>query len=274
MQQVGQDSAVGDIGRRRHHGVDDLWSGCRRPDVLPCRSTTDCPSWSDACPDRVPCSAFLVEDGALMIVASTIVPRATFSPLASRCRCTSSKIRLPRSCCSSKCRKRHTVVSSGTGWPTQIDADKASHRRQIIERFLDCRVGQVEPLLQEVDAQHPFDPDRRTAVAGLRIIRRHLSGTAPTTAPPCPSPTETPARRVVCRNARTRSLPKSSASSPPTLARQSTRQALYQDGGSPIGIEPVRCRIRLHGVILCAMSRGRGAPPRPRKLIPVAPSMA
>jgi hypothetical protein len=42
-------------------------------------------------------SAFLVEDGALMIVASTIVPVATFSPLAARCRCTSSNSCRPRS---------------------------------------------------------------------------------------------------------------------------------------------------------------------------------
>src|ERR1700730_3350116 len=60
-------------------------------------------------------AAFLVEDGGLMIVASTIVPVATFSPLASRCRCTSSNNCRPRSCCSSRWRKRHTVVSSGTG---------------------------------------------------------------------------------------------------------------------------------------------------------------
>jgi hypothetical protein len=57
----------------------------------------------------------------------------------------------------------------------QVDADEAAHRRRIIERFLDRRVGQVEPLLQEVDAQHPLDPDRRTAVAGLRIKRLDLA---------------------------------------------------------------------------------------------------
>jgi hypothetical protein len=34
----------------------------------------------------------------------------------------------------------------------QVDADEAAHRRRIKERFLDRRVGQVEPLLQEVDA--------------------------------------------------------------------------------------------------------------------------
>src|SRR3954451_16977947 len=47
-------------------------------------------------------SAFLVEDGALMIVASTIVPVATFSPFAARCRCTSSNSCWPRSCVSSR----------------------------------------------------------------------------------------------------------------------------------------------------------------------------
>jgi hypothetical protein len=35
-----------------------------------------------------PLLAFLVEDGALMMVASTIVTVATFKPLAARCRCT------------------------------------------------------------------------------------------------------------------------------------------------------------------------------------------
>src|SRR6476646_9347844 len=47
-------------------------------------------------------SAFLVEDGALMIVASTIVPVATFSPFAARCRRTSSNSCWPRSCASSR----------------------------------------------------------------------------------------------------------------------------------------------------------------------------
>ena len=37
-------------------------------------------------------SAFLVEDGASVIVASTIVLVVTFSPLAARCRCTSSPL--------------------------------------------------------------------------------------------------------------------------------------------------------------------------------------
>jgi MATE family, multidrug efflux pump len=43
-------------------------------------------------------SVFLVEDGALMMVASTIVPVATLIPLAAKCRCTSSNSCRPRSC--------------------------------------------------------------------------------------------------------------------------------------------------------------------------------
>jgi hypothetical protein len=40
---------------------------------------------------------FLVEDGALMMVASTIVPVAIFSPFSARSRCTASNSRRPRS---------------------------------------------------------------------------------------------------------------------------------------------------------------------------------
>ncbi len=59
-------------------------------------------------------------------------------------------------------------------WLTaQIDADKSPQRARIVERFLHRRVGQVEPLLQEVDPQHAFETDRRTtgAAARLRIHR-------------------------------------------------------------------------------------------------------
>ena len=53
----------------------------------------------------------------------------------------------------------------------EIDADKTAHRRRIIERLLYRRVRQIEPLLQEVDAQHPLDPNRRAAIARLGIDR-------------------------------------------------------------------------------------------------------
>jgi len=35
-----------------------------------------------------------------------------------------------------------------------------------VERLFHRRVRQVEPLLQKIDAQHTFDPDRRAAIAG------------------------------------------------------------------------------------------------------------
>src|SRR5436309_10828808 len=114
VQQLGQHRAVGDIGGRRHHGVDHLSAAVHAqcafmPKYHWFPFFVWCISGSRAF------SAFLVEDGALMIVASTIVPVATFSPFAARCRCTSSNSCWPRSCVSSRWRKRHTVVSSGTG---------------------------------------------------------------------------------------------------------------------------------------------------------------
>src|SRR5215470_7598606 len=53
----------------------------------------------------------------------------------------------------------------------EIDPDEIAHYPRIVERFLDRRVRQVEPLLQKVYSQHPLDPDWRTAVARLRIKR-------------------------------------------------------------------------------------------------------
>src|SRR5262249_18112687 len=53
----------------------------------------------------------------------------------------------------------------------EIDPDEIAHCPPIVERFLDRRVRQVEPLLQKVYSQHPLDPDWRTAVARLRVER-------------------------------------------------------------------------------------------------------
>src|SRR5690348_3251750 len=53
----------------------------------------------------------------------------------------------------------------------KVDADKTSHRLRIVQRLFDRRVRQIEPVLQEIDAQHPLDADRRTAITGLRIER-------------------------------------------------------------------------------------------------------
>src|SRR5262245_19668655 len=63
---------------------------------------------------RVPV-AFFVDDGAAMIVASTIVPVLTVTPWARRCSVTVSNRAWPRPCSSNRWRNLQTVVSSGTG---------------------------------------------------------------------------------------------------------------------------------------------------------------
>src|SRR5215472_6951837 len=114
VQQIGQHRTVGDIGRRRHRRVDQLAAAVdakmRLHAEIPLVALLRLMHLGIA---RL--LAFLVEQGALIMVASTIVPVATFSPLAAKCRCTSSNSRRPRSCASSRWRKWHTVVSSGTG---------------------------------------------------------------------------------------------------------------------------------------------------------------
>jgi hypothetical protein len=53
----------------------------------------------------------------------------------------------------------------------QVDADKGAHRRRVVQRLFHGRVGQVEPVLQEVHAEHSLHADRRPAIAGLRVNR-------------------------------------------------------------------------------------------------------
>jgi hypothetical protein len=57
----------------------------------------------------------------------------------------------------------------------QINADETAHRDRVVQRFLNRRIRQVEPQLQEVDPQHPLQRDRRsaTALAHLRVRRLH-----------------------------------------------------------------------------------------------------
>src|SRR5436190_223967 len=77
-------------------------------------------------------ASFLVELGAAMIVASTMVPPATFRPREARCSFTRSNSGLPRSWRSSRWRKLRIVVSSGTGsrprsMPTNRRIDSESY---------------------------------------------------------------------------------------------------------------------------------------------------
>ena len=53
----------------------------------------------------------------------------------------------------------------------QFDAGKAPHRLNVVERILGLRIGEVEPLLHAVDAQHPFQRHRRATAPALRVVR-------------------------------------------------------------------------------------------------------
>jgi hypothetical protein len=53
----------------------------------------------------------------------------------------------------------------------QIDPGKAAQGLAVIQRILHRPVGQPIPLLQEVDPQHPLQPDRRPAARALRVER-------------------------------------------------------------------------------------------------------
>jgi len=55
---------------------------------------------------------------------------------------------------------------------TQINANGLAHRERVIQRLCRRRIRQIEPLLQEIDAQHPFQPHRSTACAFVLWIRR------------------------------------------------------------------------------------------------------
>src|SRR5215472_3003335 len=101
VQQIGQHRAVGDIGRRRHRRVDQFGAAVDpKCAFIPKYHWLPFFVWCIAGSRAL--SAFLVEDGALMIVASTIVPVATFSPFAAKCCCTSSNSGRPRLCSSSR----------------------------------------------------------------------------------------------------------------------------------------------------------------------------
>lgn len=78
---------------------------------------------------------FSAEEGALMIVASTMVPRETVKPETASCALISAKICSPKLCASSRWRNVHAVVLSGTLAP-KSDVDKSAHDARVEERFL------------------------------------------------------------------------------------------------------------------------------------------
>ena len=59
------------------------------------------------------------------------------------------------------------------GLLTQVETNEAAHRDRIIERILGGRIGQIESLLQEIDAKHHLQFARRATIASDRIDRRN-----------------------------------------------------------------------------------------------------
>ena len=57
------------------------------------------------------------------------------------------------------------------GFAPQVNADEGPHGSRFVERLFHCRVGQIEPLLQEVDAQQALQSYRWTTLARVRIHR-------------------------------------------------------------------------------------------------------
>ena len=53
----------------------------------------------------------------------------------------------------------------------ELDAGEPPHRLAVVDRVLGLRVGEIEPLLQEVDPQHLLEPQRLPPLPGLRIVR-------------------------------------------------------------------------------------------------------
>jgi len=49
------------------------------------------------------------------------------------------------------------------GFTPMVDADEAPHGARVIQGFFHRRIGQIEPVLQKVDAQHAFQADRGAA---------------------------------------------------------------------------------------------------------------
>lgn len=60
----------------------------------------------------------------------------------------------------------------GNRFPPQVNADERTHGQRVVQGLLDRRIGEVEPLLQEIDPEHLVDPHGASArPLRLRIHR-------------------------------------------------------------------------------------------------------
>jgi hypothetical protein len=54
---------------------------------------------------------------------------------------------------------------------SEVDAHEAAQRRRVVKRFFARLIGQVEPVLQQVDAQHALQADGWPPASGLGVVR-------------------------------------------------------------------------------------------------------
>jgi len=89
-----------------------------------------------------------------MMVASTMVPAEMRMTLLFRYRFTVSRIFAVQLILLEKMTEVQDGGLVGNGGAAKIDSGKAAQHGRLVERILGARIGEVEPMLQKVDAQH------------------------------------------------------------------------------------------------------------------------
>jgi hypothetical protein len=113
---------------------------------------------------------FFVELGAWIIVASTMVPRPTVMPARASSAFDRLEDALPQPVPLQEVTELADRRLVGDSLAPQVNPDERPHRGAIVERFLNPRIAQVEPVLQEVHSQHSFDTDRRSSNSAFSRI--------------------------------------------------------------------------------------------------------
>ena len=62
----------------------------------------------------------------------------------------------------------------GHGLTTQVNAYEAAQAGTVVQGLLTCQVGEVEPVLDEVNTQHALQTNGAAPITGLGIVRGNL----------------------------------------------------------------------------------------------------
>src|ERR1700682_3131908 len=115
--------------------------------------------------------AFLVELGAAMMVASTMVPERSNSRRSSNRPSDRIEDRLGQPMALQQVAKAQNRALIRHHLVAQLHPRETPHRFAIVNRIFRLRVRQIEPLLQEVNPQHLLHSQRLSSVARPRIVR-------------------------------------------------------------------------------------------------------